>query len=358
MSLQDLLGIDLPVVQAPMAGVQGSALAVAVSNAGGLGSLPCAMLGVDAIRTELSAIRAQTSRPYNLNFFCHRPAQYDEALELAWRRRLEPLYVEFGIDPGNIVPGTGRQPFNQDAVELIEECSPPVVSFHFGLPADGLLARVKSSGAKVMASATTVAEALWLESRGVDAIIAQGLEAGGHRGMFLADSRDSPAVEHLDSQLGTVALVRQVVQQVALPVIAAGGIADAAGVGAAIALGAAGAQVGTAYLLCPEANTSALHREALASDRAANTALTNLFTGRPARAIVNRLMLELGMRVGDLPDFPLPVTALAPLRSAAESLQLADFTPLWCGQNARGCKAIPAADLTRELCSALSYRDC
>ena len=354
MSLQDLLGIELPIVQAPMAGVQDSALTVAVSNAGGLGSLPCAMLSADAISAELTAIKAQTSRPYNVNFFCHRPAQYDEARELAWRRTLQPLYAEHGIDPGSIVAGQGREPFNRAAAELIEEFVPPVVSFHFGLPDDELLARVVATGAKVLASATTVVEALWLESKGIDAIIAQGLEAGGHRGMFLnpPGTADVPLVAQLDSQIGTMALVRQLVQQVSLPVIAAGGIADAAGVAAAIDLGAVGVQVGTAYLLCPEAKTSNLHRAALSSDAATSTAITNLFTGRPARAIVNRLMRELGPRHRNLPDFPLPVAALAPLRSAAESLQLADFTPLWCGQNALGCKTVAAAELTRELGAA------
>jgi nitronate monooxygenase len=312
------------------------------------------MLSADAIRAELTAIRAQTSRPYNVNFFCHRPAQHDEGRELAWRSKLQLFYAEYGIDPGSIVAGQGREPFNRAAAELIEEFAPPVVSFHFGLPDDELLVRVRATGAKILASATTVKEALWLESKGIDAIIAQGLEAGGHRGMFLnpSNTADFPFVAQLDSQIGTMALVRHLVQRVSLPVIAAGGIADAPGVEAAIDLGAAGVQVGTAYLLCPEANTSDLHRAALASEAATSTAITNLFTGRPARAIVNRLMRELGPRDNDLPDFPLAGAALAPLRSAAESLQLADFTPLWCGQNALGCKTIPAAELTRELGAA------
>jgi nitronate monooxygenase len=351
MDLRDLLGIDHRIIQAPMAGVQDSALAIAVANAGGLGSLPCAMLSPDEIRCQVSAIAEHARGPCNLNFFCHRPAHYDEARELAWRRRLQPFYHELGVDPGSMVPAGGREPFNQSALELVEELRPPVVSFHFGLPADELLARVKATGAKVLASATTVAEALWLEARGIDAIIAQGLEAGGHRGMFLG-AGNKALVDQLDSQMGTLALVRQVVQRVALPVIAAGGIADAAGVAAAIALGAAGVQSGTAYLLCPEAKTSAVHRAALSSDAAADTAITNLFTGRPARAIVNRLLRELGPRDSTLPDFPLPAGALAPLRAGAQGNQLADFAPLWCGQYA-GCQAVPAAEVTRRLAAGL-----
>jgi len=216
-----------------------------------------------------------------------------------------------------------------------------VVSFHFGLPSAELLAGVKSWGAKVLSSATTVEEARWLEARGVDAVIAQGVEAGGHRGMFLT--------EDLSTQAGTFALLPQVVRAVRLPVIAAGGIADAKGVAAALALGAAGVQVGTAYLLCPEATTSAVHRAALKSDAARHTALTNVFTGRPARGVVNRIMRELGPVSGAAPAFPLAGSAVAPLRAKAEGRGSGDFSPLWCGQNPSGCREIPAADLTRSL---------
>ncbi|MHB1124543.1 MAG: NAD(P)H-dependent flavin oxidoreductase [Ramlibacter sp.] len=256
MTLQQLFGIGLPIVQAPMAGVQGSALAVAVSNAGGLGSLPCAMLGADALRQELAAIRSQTRKPFNVNFFCHVPPQASAARDTAWRDALAPYFAELGLGP-EVPAGPGRVPFDAATADLLAQFRPPVVSFHFGLPAPELLARVRAWGAKVLSSATTVEEALWLDAHGVDAIIAQGLEAGGHRGMFLSDD--------LDAQVGTFALVRQVVQAVRTPVIAAGGIADAQGVAAALALGAAGVQVGTAYLLCPEATTTALHRQALKS---------------------------------------------------------------------------------------------
>ncbi|HEY0514743.1 MAG TPA: nitronate monooxygenase [Thermoanaerobaculia bacterium] len=341
MKLQELFGIQIPILQAPMAGVQGSALAVAVSNAGGLGALPCAMLSLDALRRELAAIRAQTSRPYNVNFFCHTPPAASAEREAAWRAALAPYYEAFAIDAGAIAAGPGRAPFSSEVADVVEEFRPAVVSFHFGLPAAGLLARVRAWGSKVLSSATTVEEARWLEAQGVDAVIAQGLEAGGHRGIFLT--------EDLTTQVGTFALLPQVVAAVKVPVIAAGGIADARGVAAALELGAAGVQVGTAYLLCPEATTSAVHRAALKSEAARHTALTNLFSGRPARGIVNRAMRELGPLSAAAPAYPLATAAIAPLRARAESLGRGDFSPLWAGQNAGGRKEIPAADLTREL---------
>jgi nitronate monooxygenase len=341
MNITNLLGIELPIVQAPMAGVQGHALAVAVSDAGGLGSLPCAMLDVKAMRAELAAILAQTTRPFNVNFFCHTVPTPDAAREAAWRAALAPYHAEYGIDASAIPAGPGRMPFDAETAALLREFRPPVVSFHFGLPAPELLEAVRAWGAKIVSSATTVDEARWLAARGVDAVIAQGVEAGGHRGHFLGDD--------LNTQTGTFALVPQIVRAVDVPVIAAGGIADARGVAAALALGATGVQVGTAYLLCPEATTSAVHRAALASDAARVTALTNLFTGRPARGIVNRVMRELGPISPAAPAFPLAVAAMAPLRAKAEAQGRSDFSPLWAGQNTSGCKAVPAAQLTREL---------
>jgi nitronate monooxygenase len=341
----DWLGTDLPIIQAPMAGAQGSALAIAVSNAGALGSLPCAMLSPSAMRDELTALRAGTSRPYNVNFFCHTPPAPDAEREALWRAALAPYYRELGVDPASATSGPVRAPFTADAADAIEEVRPPIVSFHFGLPSPELLARVRSSGARVLASATTVDEAQWLEARGVDAIIAQGLEAGGHRGNFLSSD--------LTMQMGTLALVPQIVRAVRAPVIAAGGIADAPGVAAAIALGASAVQVGTAYLLCPEATTNAVHRAALASDAARHTALTNLISGRPARGIVNRIMRELGPISQLAPEFPLATAAIAPLRAAAEALGSGDFSPLWAGENVTGCKPVPAADLTSALAAAL-----
>jgi nitronate monooxygenase len=339
-TLQQLLGTDLPLIQAPMAGVQGSAMVVAVSNAGALGSLPCAMLGADALRSELAAIRAGTGKPYNVNFFCHTPPEPSAEREATWRAALAPYYAEHGIDAASIPTGPGRNPFSADVADLLAEFRPPVVSFHFGLPGEALLAQVRGWGAKVLASATTLDEALWLEAHGADAVIAQGLEAGGHRGHFLSHD--------VTRQLGTFALLPQLVRALKVPVIAAGGIADADGVAAAMALGAAGVQVGTAYMLAPEATTSALHRAALQSDAARHTALTNLFTGRPARGIVNRVIRELGP-IGPAPEFPLATSGIAPLRAKAEAQGSGDFSPLWSGQNATGCRALPAAEITREL---------
>ena len=344
MTIQEFFGIELPIIQAPMAGVQGSALAIAVSNAGGLGSLPCAMLTLESLRAELQAITAQTRRPYNVNFFCHTPTVPDVAREAQWRAALAPYYAEFDIDPASVPTGGGRAPFSSEFADVLEAFRPPVVSFHFGLPAPALLQRVKSWGAKVISSATTVAEARWLEANGADAIIAQGLEAGGHRGLFLSDD--------LTTQVGTRALLPQVLRAVRVPVIAAGGIADAQGVQAALALGAAGVQIGTSYLLCPEATTTGLHRAALKSDRTQHTALTNLITGRPARGMYNRLMHELGPMSDAPPAFPLATAALAPLKAAAEKLGRDDFSTLWAGQNASGCREIPAAELTRLLAAA------
>ena len=345
MTLQDLLGVQAPLIQAPMAGAQGSALAIAVSNAGALGSLPCAMLGPDAMRHELQAILAGTARPFNVNFFCHKPPRFDAQREAGWRGLLAPYYREFGLDADAPNTAPSRAPFSAEAAELLEAFRPPVVSFHFGLPDAALLARVRSWGAKVLSSATTVEEAVWLQDQGVDAVIAQGVEAGGHRGMFLSDE--------LATQMGTFALLPQVVRAVRTPVVAAGGIADAAGVTAAFALGACGVQVGTAYLCCPEATTSAVHRAALLGTASQRTALTNLFTGRPARGIVNRLMRELGPMCVAAPDFPLAGAGLAPLRAHAERLGSGDFSPLWSGQNASGCKVLPAARLTHELLAGL-----
>jgi nitronate monooxygenase len=341
MMLQRLFGIEQPIIQAPMAGVQGSALAIAVSNAGGLGSLPCAMLSIDAMRQELVAIKAGTTKPFNVNFFCHQPAPPSAEREAMWRKALEPYYRELGLDPSNIPAGPGRAPFSNEAADVLSEFKPAVVSFHFGLPPADLLARVRGWGSKILSSATTVDEARWLEAHGVDAIIAQGLEAGGHRGIFLSDD--------LTTQVGTFALLPQIVDAVDVPVIAAGGIADAQGVAAAMSLGAAGVQVGTAYLLCPEATTSAVHRAALKRHAARHTALTNVFTGRPARGIVNRIIAELGPISAIAPPFPLATNAVAPIRAEAERHGRDDFSPLWAGQNTTGCKEIPAADLTREL---------
>jgi len=281
------------------------------------------MLGLDALRKELAAISVHTTKPFNVNFFCHIQPEPSIERETVWRAALSPYFAEFGIDPNAIPAGPGRLPFSKEAAEVLSEFRPAVVSFHFGLPSADLLTRVRDWGAKILSSATTVDEARWLEAHGVDAIIAQGLEAGGHRGIFLS--------EDINTQISTFALVPQIVQVVEVPVIAAGGISDAKGVAAAIELGAIGVQVGTAYMLCPEATTSTVHRAALKSDAVNVTALTNLFTGRPARGIINRIMKELGPISTAAPAFPLATSAIAPLRARAESLGSSDFSPLWAG---------------------------
>lgn len=347
MDLRDLLGTELPIIQAPMAGAQNHLLAAAVCEAGGLGSIPAGMLDGPALEAELSAVEGLTERPYNVNFFCHQTPTADPAHIAAWHQLLAPLFAEFGIDPGTIPSGPTRQPFDAAMATVLERHRPALVSFHFGLPTPELLQRVRATGAKIASSATTLEEGLWLQEHGVDAVIAQGLEAGGHRGIFLG--------EELTTQLGTFALLPQLVAVLDVPVIAAGGIADAQGVAAAQVLGAAGVQLGTAYLLCPESRTNALHRAALKSPRARHTALTTLFTGRPARGIVNRIMRELGPLPADVPDFPLAGNAIGALRAKTEALDLDHCTPLWAGQNVSGCRETSAAELTRELASG--WRD-
>lgn len=340
------LALRVPIIQAPMAGSQDHALAVAVANAGGLGSIPCAMLSADGVRAEMAAARAGTTGPINLNFFCHALPELAAARESAWAARLAPYYAELGVTPVTASPAAQRRPFDETMLEVVRATRPEVVSFHFGLPAPRLLQGVRESGALVMSSATTVDEARWLEDRGVDVVIAQGLEAGGHRGMFL--SMD------VTTQVGTLALVAQVVAAVRVPVVAAGGIADRRGVDAVLALGAVAAQVGTAFLLCPEARTSAVLRAALASPQAVHTALTNVITGRPARGIVNRVMRELGPMSDDAPAFPLAATPLAPLRAKAEAGGSGDFSPLWAGQNTSGCAAVAAAEIVRRLSESMA----
>jgi nitronate monooxygenase len=339
--LLETLGIEHPILLAPMAGSGTPELAIAVSEAGGLGSLPCAMLSPDEIKAQAQIIRQRTSRPVNLNFFCHKPPKPDPERQAAWKRKLEPYYRELGLDPDAPVSVASREPFSDIHCGLVEELKPAVVSFHFGLPEAQLVARVKAAGCVVLSSATTVEEARWLEAHGADAVIAQGVEAGGHRGMFLSD--DSGA------QPGTMALVPQIVDAVQVPVIAAGGIGDARGIVAALALGASAVQLGTAYLFCPEAKVPEPHARALREPAGDATRLTNVFTGRPARSIVNRAMTGLGPMAEDAPAFPLAAPAWAPLRAKAEAAGSGDFTPLWAGQAAPlGC-AMPAADLTRKL---------
>jgi nitronate monooxygenase len=335
--LIDLFGIELPVVQAPMANSTGIAMAAAVANAGGLGSLPCAMLKADVVRVQLAEIRQRTNRPVSLNFFCNEPPASDPAREAAWLDRLAPYYAELGAEPPPLPLKAGSVPFDGEVCAVVEETKPAIVSFHFGLPKPDLLGRVKRAGCKIVSSATSVREARWLAERGVDAIIAQGAEAGGHRGMFL----ETDAAE----QIGTFALVPQIVDAVKVPVIAAGGIADGRGVAAAFALGASGVQMGTAYLRCPESEISDLYRAALRTEQP--TAITNVLTGRPARAILNRFVAAQGPIDRELPFYPLPTQAVLPLRKKAEAGGSRDFSPHWSGQARSLTREMSAADLTR-----------
>ncbi len=335
-----------------MAGSNRAALAIAVARAGGLGSLPCATLTPEQIAHEVALFREATTRPLNLNFFCHSPPLADPTREAAWRRRLQPYQRERGLEPDALQLVAPRTPFDAALCDLVEVLHPEVISFHFGLPAPALLARVRATGATILSTATTVAEARWLADAGCDLIIAQGIEAGGHRGMFLTDD--------LATQLGTIALVPQIVDAVDVPVIAAGGIADARGLAAALTLGAAAVQLGTAYLLCPEATLSAVHRHALRTAGDNPTVLTNVLTGRPARGLINRLVRELGPLSPDVPSFPRAATPLAALRAHAEAHGQGDFSPLWAGQALALSRAIPdepAEQLTRRLAEeALALR--
>jgi nitronate monooxygenase len=339
--LLDLFKIDVPIVQAPMAGAMDADLVIAACEGGALGSLPCAMLSVDKAREQVSIIRQRVSAPVNMNFFCHTAVEADPAREAGWRKRLTDYYKELGLDPGMDIQAANRAPFDAAMCELVEELKPEVVSFHFGLPDKALLKRVKTAGSIVIASATIVKEAVWLEQNGADAIIAQGAEAGGHRGMFLTES--------IAGQPGTMSLVPQVVDAVRIPVIAAGGIADGRGIAAAFALGAVGVQIGTAYLQTPESRVSAPGRAALAAAADDSTVITNVMTGRPARGVVNRVMREIGPVSPDAPAFPHAATALAPLKAAAEKLGRTDFTNLWAGQSAALSRPTGAAELTRAL---------
>lgn len=340
----DLFGIDVPIVLAPMAGSGTAEMAIAVSEAGGLGSLPCAQLSVEQAREALTLIRSGTSRPFNVNFFCHTPPKADSAVEAAWRAKLTSYYTELGIDPAAALGGAVRKPFDSAFCSLLEEHRPPVVSFHFGLPERSLLERVRATGAKIIASATTVAEARWMEDHGCHAVVAMGAEAGGHRGNFIS--------METARQVGTFALVPQIADAIKVPVIAAGGISDARGIVAAFALGASAVQIGTAYLFCPEAKISALHRKALENAADDDTVITNVFTGRPARGIVNRIIRDLGPITPLAPAFPLAGSATAPLRTKSEALGSPDFSNLWSGQAARlAPRGLSAGELTRKLAS-------
>ncbi|KYG69220.1 2-nitropropane dioxygenase [Bdellovibrio bacteriovorus] len=339
--LQKLFNIELPLIQAPMAGVDSVELAAAVSNAGGLGSLACALLSVDQLREEFKKLRSLTTMPVNLNFFCHENPKNTDAQQAGWKEHLSKYYLQLGLDPNASYPTALRVPFNEDYCAVVEELKPEVVSFHFGLPSLELMKRLRSVGCKIISSATTVTEARWLEERGCDAIIAQGFEAGGHRGSFLTHD--------IAAQVGTMALVPQIVDAVKVPVIAAGGISDARGIAASFLLGACGVQLGTAYLFCPEAKVSKLYLQTLQQATDDQTVLTNVYSGKPARGIRNKFIQEEGPISTLAPPFPFAGPAVNPLRKKSEELGRNDFVQMWSGQAASLGRVLPAAELTKKL---------
>ena len=337
----EFLGVEVPIIQAPMAGADSVALARAVANAGGLGSLACPLLTPEQMRQVAREFREGCGKPLNLNFFCHKmQAPSAEAIE-RWKQFLRPHYERLALGIDSVADSRLRMPFDDEACSVVEDLSPEIVSFHFGLPEPPLVERLKRKKIKILASATSVREAKWLEERGCDAVIAQGAEAGGHRGMFLEES--------IASQTGLFALLPQIVDAVRVPVIAAGGIADSRGIAAAFALGASAVQIGTAYLKCPEAKISPLYRQALDSVGDGDTAITNLFSGRPARGIANRFVRECGPMSNDALAFPFAATYVAPLRTASEKAGSTDYMQMWAGQAAALSKAMPAEALTRSL---------
>jgi nitronate monooxygenase len=347
-AITELFKIEVPIIQAPMLGVVTAEMIIGVAEAGGLGSLPASHLSAEEARSIFSEMRRRTSKPINVNFLCHESPERNQACEDAWVQRLTPYYAELRLAADRDAPSVLVPAFGNAHCELLEEITPEVVSFHFGLPPRHLLERVRKTGAKIVSSATTVEEAEWLEQAGCDAIIAQGLEAGGHRGTFLR--------HEVDAQVGTMALVPQIVDAVKVPVIAAGGIGDPRGVAAAFALGASAVQIGTAFLLCEEANVSPLYRQAVRAARPEQTLVTNVFTGRPARVRETRIVRELGPIAKNVPAFPLAAAPLVPLRAASEPHGCRDFMPLWCGQAACLSPALSAAELTRWLSKPGQWR--
>jgi nitronate monooxygenase len=324
----ELLGIEHPILLAPMASAGTPAMAAAVSEAGGLGALGSAVLPVDELRRQAAAVRAATGRPFQLNFFCHERPAFESRMAAEARERLAPLYEELGLGAPP-EPSVPPHHFDEERLEALLEIRPPVASFHFGLPPEAALAAIREAGIKLLATATSVEEARELEAGGVDAVVAQGAEAGGHQGNFEKTAQGAP--------VGTLALVPQIVDAVELPVIAAGGIGDGRGLAAALALGAGGAQLGTAFLLCPESAIPAAYREALRAARATDTVLTRSASGRPARMLRNRLPAE----VEALLPYPAQRSLVAPLSEA----DLRAFLPMFSGQAMTLAREVPAAEL-------------
>ena len=339
--IHQLLGTKLNIIQAPMAGVQNWELAVAVSNAGCLGSIPCGMLTPEQVVAEIELFSAHSDKPYNLNFFCHEMEPIDQKSLAHWQLLLKNYYNDLGAEKPKSFRGL-RYPFDAEMADRIEPFKPPIISFHFGLPSPELIERIKSWGTVILSSATTIEEGIWLEKHGADIIIAQGVEAGGHRAMFLTTD--------IKSQMPVVELVNALKSHVSVPIVAAGGIGSKQDIRKLVELGSCGVQLGTAFLLCDEAKTSEVHKAAIKSHNQI-TAITNVFTGRPARGIQNKVMTDLGYMTDEAPKFPYASIAMAPLRAEAESQFSGDFTPLWAGTNRRACEEISASDLLKALTS-------
>ena len=336
-NLINLLGIEHPIIQAPMGGASTPALAIAVSNAGGLGGLGCSFMSPDELRTVANELRSGTNRPFNLNFFAHPAPKENPDVTAQTRARVAPFYKELGLAN---VPERGKapyDPFNEAKLSVLLDIRPKVTSFHFGLPPLDMVRALQDVGSVIICSATTVAEARMLSDAGVDAIIAQGWEAGGHRGTF--------DISFEDFGVGAMALVPQIVDAVDVPVIAAGGIADGRGIAAAFALGASGVQMGTAFLSCPEANVSDAHRNELRQARDDDTRLTRAFSGRPARAKNNRYIEAMAEHRMSLPDFPTMYSFSEPLTQASANTGNSDFQFVLYGQAAALNRELPAAEL-------------
>ncbi|MDR5733604.1 nitronate monooxygenase [Caballeronia sp. LZ025] len=346
-TLMQRLGITKPIIQAPMAGVSTPALAAAVSDAGGLGSLGVGAMNAEAARKTIRETRALTDKPFNINVFCHRPAKANEAVEKAWIDWLAPLFAQYDAKPPQTL-GEIYTSFlvDKDMLDVFLEEKPAIVSFHFGLPSNYAIDALRRAGITLIASATNVREAQQLADANMDAIVAQGTEAGGHRGLFDIDSDDD--------ELGTFALTRLLASKFDVPVIAAGGIMDGAGIAAALALGAQGAQLGTAFVACTETSIDAGYRRAILSDAANRTAFTAAISGRMARGLANKFT-ELG-RSADAPrnpDYPITYDAGKALHGAAKAKGEFGYGAQWAGQAAALARELPAAELMARLVAEL-----
>jgi nitronate monooxygenase len=342
-ALLRLLNIDKPIFQAPMAGVTTPALAAAVSNAGGLGALGVGAMKPEAARKTIRETQALTSRPFNVNVFCHRPAAANPAIERQWLSWLAPQFAQFGATPPAALSEIYTSFVEDPAMlEVFVEEKPAVVSFHFGLPPADVIAELKQAGIRLLASATSLEEAEQGVAAGVDGIVAQGIEAGGHRGIFDPDARDEG--------LGTLALTRLLVKRMPLPVIASGGIMDGAGIAAALALGAQAAQLGTAFVACTETSIDEGYRRAILSEAAHHTTFTKAISGRTARSMVNRFT-EWGTQAGapQVPAYPIAYDAGKALHAAGKAHGEFGFGAQWAGQAAALARALPAAELFAQL---------